>query len=237
MPDLDLLSKNTGISFKKTPIIKQAFIHRSYLNESDKFTLSNERLEFLGDSILSFLVSNYLYSQFPDQSEGELTNLRSSIVKTTTLAGVSKTLSLGEYLYLSKGEEGGGGRQNSSILADTFEAFLGAVFLDQNLTAVKKILDKHLFPILADVIKNKTYKDAKSNFQELVQEETRVSPLYKVVKETGPDHAKKFTVGVYVGDKCHGTGTGKSKQLAETAAATDALEKWKEKDYNNPINK
>lgn len=235
MPDLDLLSKKLGISFKKTSVIKQAFIHRSYLNESDRFTLSNERLEFLGDSILSFLVSNYLYSQFPNLSEGELTNLRSSIVKTSTLASVSKTLSLGEYLYLSKGEEGSGGRQNSSILADTFEAFLGALYLDQNLTAVKKILDKYLFPILSEVIKNKTYKDAKSSFQELVQEATRVSPLYKVVKEIGPDHAKKFTVGVFVEDKCWGVGTGKSKQLAETAAATDALEKWRKKEYNSPI--
>lgn len=229
MADFIDLEKKLGIKIGSDSQICQAFIHRSYLNESAKFTVSNERMEFLGDSILSFLVSNYLYKKFPLVSEGELTNLRSSIVKTTTLAEVAKQLSLGEYLYLSKGEEVGGGRLNYSILADTFEAFIGAVFLDYNLSTVRKILEKFLYPILTQIIKDKTYKDAKSSFQELVQEKSKVSPVYKVVKETGPDHAKKFTVAVYIADKCYGFGTGKSKQQAETAAAADALVKWCEK--------
>lgn len=232
MADFDLLKKNLKIKFKNESKIKQAFIHRSCLNESDKYKESNERLEFLGDSILSFLVSDYLYSHFPMLSEGELTNLRSSIVKTSTLALVAQNLNLGEYLFLSKGEESGGGRKNASLLADTFEAFIGAVYLDLNLKSVKIILDQQLFPLLDEVIKNKTYKDAKSNFQEMVQEETRTSPLYKVIKESGPDHEKKFTVGVFVNNVCYGTGDGRSKQQAETIAASDALEKWKKKEYN-----
>lgn len=223
------LEKKVGLAFKNIPLIKQAFIHRSYLNENPNFTNSNERLEFLGDSILSFLVSRFLYSKYPDFNEGDLTNLRSSVVKTTTLAQIAKDLNLGDYLQLSKGEEEGGGRENTSLLADTFEAFLGAVYLDQDLSSAEKILNEFLFPLLPKILKDKSYKDSKSEFQEEVQEETKISPIYKVIKEIGPDHAKEFTIGVYVGDKLYGIGKGKSKQEGETNAAFTALEKWRKK--------
>lgn len=226
---LTQLSKNLGIQFDNIKLISSAFIHRSYLNESKTTKSSNERLEFLGDSILSFLVSEYLFINYPDRSEGELTNLRSSIVKTTTLADVSKKLRLGQLLQLSRGEEEGGGRDNPSILADTFEALLGAVFLDKGIVNVKNIVEKFLFPLLPKIVKEQTYKDAKSVFQELVQEEIKNSPIYKVLDEKGPDHAKEFTIGVFVGSTLWGKGKGKNKQDAEQHAAKEALEKWKEK--------
>jgi len=227
MEKFEKLIKLLGIQFKNPELLKQAFVHRSYLNESKKTLASNERLEFLGDSILSFLVSEYLYKTYEDLPEGELTNLRSSIVKTEALAEIALKLSLGDYLYLSKGEEEGGGRKNPSILADTFEALLGAIFLDIGLTPVKKIIKEQLLPILPKIIAEKTYKDAKSNFQEMVQETVKLSPLYKVIQEAGPDHAKRFTVGVYVEEKLWGKGEGRSKQEAEQKAAMSGLEKWR----------
>lgn len=226
LKSLTNLSNFLKIKFNDEGLIAQAFIHRSYLNETRKYKFSNERLEFLGDSILSYLVSDYLYLAFPSSSEGHLTNLRSSIVKTSTLAKISIVLSLGEYLNLSKGEEEGGGRHNPSLLADTFEAFLGAVYLDQGLDSVKKILETLLFPLLPAIIKDKLYKDAKSNFQEAVQDSIKNSPLYKVLEEKGPDHAKEFVIGVYVNNKLWGKGTGRNKQIAEQHAAQQALEKW-----------
>lgn len=231
MANLSTLSEKVGIEFKNASFIEHAFVHRSYLNESRKFSESNERLEFLGDSILSFITSTFLYKKFPEEPEGQLTNLRSSIVKTSTLSHIASVLTLGDYLLLSKGEEEGGGRQNQSILADTFEAFLGAVYLDSGIKAAEKILVLHLFPMIDRVLKEKLYKDSKSSFQELVQEDSRVSPQYRVLKEVGPDHSKEFTIGVYVEDKLWGEGIGKSKQDAEQNAATEALEKWEKKKY------
>jgi ribonuclease III len=210
-------------------LVEQAFVHRSYLNETKKQCASNERLEFLGDSILSYFVSDYLYKQYPNLPEGELTNIRSSLVKTATLASVAEQLKLGKFLLLSKGEEESGGRNNPSLLADTFEAFLGAVYLSSDLIQARKILVTYLFPKLTKIMQNQTYKDAKSTFQEVVQEELKASPLYKVIKEIGPDHAKQFSVGVYVHDTLWGEGNGRSKQEAEQAAATLALEKWQKK--------
>jgi len=227
--DLKILSENLGISFKNADLIKQAFVHRSYLNESRNIRQSNERLEFLGDSILSYLVSEYLYKNYKDFTEGELTNLRSSIVKTSTLGTVAKNLGLGRLLLLSRGEEEGGGRNNPSILADTFEALIGAIFLDCGLPPVEKILNKLLFSLLPKILAEKSYKDAKSIFQEVVQEEIKVSPNYKVLSQKGPDHAKEFTVGVFVGKNLWGTGVGKSKQEGEMKAAAAALEKWSKK--------
>ncbi len=225
--DFSNLSKTLGISFKNKNLIRQAFVHRSFLNETDEIPTSNERLEFLGDSILSFLVSDYLYLHYPDFPEGELTNIRSSLVKTATLAEVSRKLGLGNYLMLSKGEEEGGGRQNTSILADTFEALLGAIYLDQGLTKVRELVENFLFPCLSTILSQKTYKDAKSVFQELVQDKIKISPVYKVLAESGPDHAKEFKVGVFVNNVLHGEGSGKSKQEAEMKAAKAALEKWR----------
>src|SRR3989344_210952 len=203
----DTLEELLGFTFKDKSIIQNAFIHRSYLNEARENLNSNERLEFLGDSILSFIVSKYLYATFPDLPEGELTSLRS-------------------YLKLSKGEAESNGSENPSLLADTFEALLGAIFIEHGLPKVEKVIDKFFLPKLPLIIAHKTYKDSKSTLQEIVQEKTRTSPAYKVLKEIGPDHAKTFTVGVYQNDKLLGTVTGKSKQEAEQMAAGDALEKW-----------
>lgn len=226
---LKSLEKKFGVTFQNNILIEQAFIHRSFLNESRNILQSNERLEFLGDSILSFLVSEYLYKKYPNLSEGDLTNLRSSIVNTAALAQVAKNLCLGELLLLSRGEEDSGGRNNPSILADTFEALLGAVFLDLGIMSVNKILSDSLFPLLTKILADKSYKDSKSIFQELVQEKTKMSPVYKVVSEKGPDHAKEFTVGTYVGRTLLGTGIGRSKQEGEMKAAQSALEKWEKK--------
>lgn len=229
MRNLDTLSKTLNIKFKNKQLIKNAFIHRSYLNEVKIRISSNERLEFLGDSILSYLVSSFLYHEYPDFSEGQLTNLRSSMVKTSTLASVANKLNLGDYIYLSKGEEEGGGRENPSLLADCFEAFLGAVYLDQGISVVSTILKTFLYPKIAKIILDKSYKDAKSQFQELVQEKLKASPLYQVINEQGPDHIKQFTIGVFVKDVKRGEGKGKSKQEAEQNAAKSALEKWRKK--------
>ncbi len=225
---IDLL-KILNIKFTHEELLERAFNHRSYLNETKNKIESNERLEFLGDTVLSFLVSDFLYNSYPLYSEGYLTNLRSSLVKTTTLVKIAQTLHLGNYLKLSKGEEESGGRNNSSLLADTFEALIGAIFLDLGLKTTKKIIEKLMFPLVPGIIKDKSYKDSKSTFQEMVQESTKNSPLYQVVKETGPDHAKEFTVGVYVNSKLLGTGTGKNKQEAEQFAAANALENWNKK--------
>lgn len=223
------LIKKLNIEFKNKNLIEQAFIHRSYLNESKVKIKSNERLEFLGDSILSFIVSRHLYLEYPKLPEGELTNLRSSVVKTTTLSNIAKVLELGNYLKMSHGEEDGGGRSNPSILADTFEALIGAIYLDTGIQSAEIILKNYLTSLIPKIFREKTYKDAKSSFQELVQEKTKLSPLYKVINEIGPDHAKEFTVAVFVNQTNWGEGNGKSKQEAEQQAAIAALEKWKKK--------
>jgi len=232
MPDIDTLFRNLKIRIKNKNLVSQAFIHRSYLNEAKEKIQSNERLEFLGDSILSFLVSRFLYIKYPKLPEGELTNLRSSVVKTVTLANIAKELDLGNYLKMSHGEEEGGGRTNPSILADTFEAFLGAIYLDTGLQSAESILDRFLFIMIPIIYKDKTYKDAKSSFQEMVQEKIKLSPLYKVTSEKGPDHAKEFTVAAFVNSDNWGIGIGKNKQEAEQKAAVAAIEKWKKKYYN-----
>lgn len=229
MATLSKLAEKLHLQFGDSQIIQQAFVHRSFLNESKKIAASNERLEFLGDSILSYLVSSYLYKTYPKLSEGELTNLRSSIVKTSTLATIAQKLKLGDYLLLSHGEEESGGRGNTSILADTFEALLGAIYLDQGLPSSQKIIEELLLPLLPQILSEKAYKDAKSVFQEEVQEATKISPIYKVIKEKGPDHAKEFTIGVFVGTTLWGQGIGKSKQEGEMNAAKAALDRWRKK--------
>lgn len=219
------LQKNIGISFKNEKLLRQAFVHRSYLNETREFSESNERLEFLGDAVLSFLTSHFLYQSYPRYPEGTLTNIRSSLVKTTSLKEISKNLGLGELLYLSRGEEDSGGRVNQSLLADTFEALLGAIFLDQGIENAKKFLKDYLFPKTEEIIKTKAYIDFKSLLQEIIQETSRISPTYRVTKSEGPDHAKTFWIEAVVGEKLLGAGLGKSKQEAEQMAASNALEK------------
>lgn len=210
----------------KNPHLKQAaFIHRSYLNENPKSKLvSNERLEFLGDAVLSFLVSEYLYKKFTFYKEGELTSVRSALVRTESLAAMAKSLDLGKHLKLSRGEEDGGGRDNPSILANTAEALIGALYLDQGLKAVKLFLEQNLLSGLEQIIKTEAYRDAKSTLQEIMQERKQISPSYKLLKSEGPDHDKVFEIGVFLGNQLLGTGKGKSKQKAEQEAARVALE-------------
>lgn len=209
-------------TFKNKQLFEQAFTHRSYLNEGGRGTESNERLEFLGDSILSYIVSSYIYSKYPELKEGELTNLRAALTNTTALYVVGQKLNLGEHLMLSRGEEASGGRQNKSILANTFEAVLGAVYIDQGIEAAEKFV---VDTVLADVdaIIEMGLKDAKNLLQELLQKEKKSAPSYQVTKEEGPDHAKRYTVGVYLAGELLAEGDGKSKQEAEKSAARNAL--------------
>lgn len=224
--------------FNNQKLFNQAFTHRSYLNEvkpvkSDgkeietinKKVDSNERLEFLGDSILSFVVSSHLFKNYPQFDEGTLTNLRSLLVNTKSLAQSAEKLGFGNLLKLSKGEEESKGRENQSLLADSFEAFIGALFLDQGLEKVQEFLSLTILNKIEISLKKKTLKDPKSLLQEHVQSQKQSSPVYKVINEEGPAHAKTFTVGVFVSEKLLGTGEGKSKQDAQEQAAEKALEK------------
>lgn len=217
------LQQTIGVTFTNPEMLQSAFYHRSYLNESHGVKESNERLEFLGDAVLSFLTSHFLYMTHPDYPEGTLTNIRSSLVKTKSLADGARDLHLGDLLFLSRGEEDSGGRTNGSLLADTFEALLGAIFLDQGIDAARTFLEKHLFPKVIDIIKNKSYIDYKSLLQEIIQSESRISPTYYVTRSEGPDHAKSFWVEAKAQDRVLGSGMGKSKQEAEQSAATNAL--------------
>ena len=219
----DLLNR-LNIRFKNPKLLQQAFLHRSYLNEVKMDLESNERLEFLGDSVLSLIISYSLYTLRPTDSEGELTNLRAHIVKTKSLAEAASKLELGKYLSLSKGEEISGGRDNPQLLANTYEALLGSLFLDAGLEVVKKVIDKTLLPFFEKELKMGPPKDAKSSLQEIVQQRLKQSPHYKILQTHGPDHAKEFTVAVYIGGKEMGRGRGASKQIAEEEAAKKALQ-------------
>ena len=206
-------------------LFQQAFTHRSFLNEAKEKLESNERLEFLGDSILSFVVSKKLFAEYPEFNEGVLTNIRSLLVNTKTLAETARELGFGTLLHLSKGEEEAGGRENQSLLADSFESYIGALFVDQGLPAVEAFIADILFEKMKRIVAGKEFKDPKSLLQEQTQSRYHTSPTYKVIEESGPSHAKVFTVGVFIKDALVGQGVGKSKQEAEAAAAKQALEK------------
>lgn len=223
--NLERLEKELGIAFQDQELLKTAFVHRSYLNEKIGWHLpSNERLEFLGDAVLQLVVSEHLYKTYPEDPEGQLTNYRASIVNAKTLSKVSGQLGLGEYLFLSKGEEASGGRQRPYLLANTFEALLGVIYLDQGLEVARQFVHDHIIPHLGDIIAQNLYKDFKSRLQEVSQEKLAVTPVYKVLEEAGPDHAKQFKIGVHLGDELAGQGEGSSKQSAEQEAARSALE-------------
>jgi len=221
----DELQSTIGVTFQDKELLQHAFYHRSYLNEAKHIKESNERLEFLGDAILSFLTSQFLYTTYPTYPEGVLTNIRSSLVKTKSLGESAKALGFGDLLFLSHGEEESGGRNNMSLLADSFEAFLGAIFLDQGIDTARQFLTTYLFPKTAGIVETKAYLDFKSLLQEIVQEDTKLSPTYKVAKSEGPDHNRLFFIEAYIGEKKLGEGSGKSKQEGEQAAAANALEK------------
>lgn len=208
---------------KNQKLYTQAFTHRSYLNEAKEQIDSNERLEFLGDSILSFIISEHLFHTYPQFDEGVLTNLRSLVVNTKSLAKEAKLLGFGKKLLLSKGEEESKGRENDSILANTFEAYIGSLYLDQGIEAIKEFLGNTIVPRIKEFVDKKIFKDPKSLLQENVQAKKQASPTYKVINEEGPAHAKIFTVGVFIENKKMGVGVGRSKQEAEESAAEQAL--------------
>jgi ribonuclease-3 len=224
--NLDNLQENLGIKFNQPQLLAQAMVHRSYLNEPMGTSLeSNERLEFLGDVVLSFVVSNWLYQKFPHFKEGQLTNLRSNLVRTTTLAKLADQLKIGQNLLMSRGEKSSGGEKNPSLLANSFEAVIGAIFFDQGLTKTEVFIKKQLKPFLEKIVAKGEFKDSKSLLQEKLQEEFKETPTYKTLKAEGPDHAKVFTVGVYSQGKLLAQAKGKSKQEAEEKSAKVALEK------------
>ncbi len=222
---LKKLEDKIKINFKDQNLLKNAFIHRSYLNENKNYKgQSNERLEFLGDSVLSIIVSRYLYLQLPTSSEGELTQLRASLVRTETLAKIARSLELGNYLFLSKGEEDSGGRENNSILANTFEALIGAIYLDKGYEEAERFIEINILKNWRQLAKT-AVSDNKSQLQEILQRKYRVSPTYKLLSSWGPDHARQFRIGVYMDNKLFGRGEGKNKQQAAQNAAADALTK------------
>jgi len=229
MKDKDFLKleKFIGTSFKNKDFLKQAVTHRSYLNEHPNFGLHhNERLEFLGDAVLEIIVTEYLFDRFPEHDEGDLTNWRASLVNAKMLAVVAKEINLEDYLYLSKGEsKDKNSKARQYILANAVEALIGAVYLDQGMRYAKKFVKEHLVSKLDYILSNRLYLDAKSKFQEKSQEEYGITPHYKVLSESGPDHAKTFEVGLYIKDDLVAKGRGSSKQEAQTDAATKGMTK------------
>jgi ribonuclease-3 len=213
-----------GLTVSNEHLIQNAFVHRSYLNESKEFENSNERLEYLGDAVLELATSHYLYNTYPDFQEGMLTNMRAALVRTESLGDTATELGFPKLLLMSKGEEATGGRSNRSILADTFEAFLGAIYLDQGYESVVKLLSEHLFKKAEIVLKTATYKDNKSLLQEIAQSRYKATPQYNLISESGPDHDKEFVMQVVIGDTSYGEGRGKSKQTSQEDAAKNTLE-------------
>ncbi len=222
--DFGVFETSIGIEFKNKELLKQAFIHRSYLNENRSIKLEhNERLEFLGDAVLELVITDYLYKKYPEKDEGELTAYRSSLVNSVTLAGAAEKIGMNAFLLLSKGESKDTGRARQVILANTFEALVGALYMDQGYEIAQKFISDQLFGLIEEIVENRSFIDAKSRFQEEAQEKVGATPAYKLLKETGPDHNKVFTVGVYLREEMIVMGEGKSKQEAEQDAAEKAL--------------
>jgi len=224
MKDFSLFEKKLNLKFKNKDLLLQAFIHRSFLNENPDFKLShNERLEFLGDAILEQVVTEYLFKNYPQKLEGELTSWRAALVNAKILAKTAQNLGFNDFLLLSQGELKEKGKARQYILANTFEAFIGSLYLDQGLNSCKNFLEEHLIKELPHIIKTGLFRDAKSLFQEEAQKRVGLTPTYKILEEVGPDHAKHFVVGVFLGKDLVTKGKGSSKQEAEVAAAKEAL--------------
>jgi len=228
--DFAQFEESLNLNFKNKDLLREAFTHRSYINESNRNDLAhNERLEFLGDAVLELVVTDYLFKKYPDRTEGDLTSYRSALVNAVTLGEVARTLGMNDYLLLSKGEAKDTGKARQIILANTLEALVGALYLDQKYKGAEVFIEKHLLPLTEEIVEKELWKDAKSFLQEKAQEEMGVTPTYKVVREVGPDHDKKFVVAVLLGDELVAEAQGKSKQEAEQGAAAQAL---KEKKWN-----
>ncbi|MDP3996413.1 MAG: ribonuclease III [bacterium] len=218
--------KRIGIQFVNKSLLRAAFTHRSYLNENKSVGREhNERLEFLGDAVLELIITEYLYGKYPGKPEGDLTSYRSALVRTETLSSVADKLNINDHILLSRGEAKDTGRARQFILANTVEAIIGAVYLDQGYESAKNFVSKNLFHLIDDIVDSGAWVDAKSHFQEKAQDISGVTPTYKVVRETGPDHDKKFVSAVFVGDEMVAEGEGRSKQEAEQEAAKQGLKK------------
>ncbi len=223
--DFSAFEKQLGVKFKNKDLLTQAFTHRSYVNENSNLAHGhNERLEFLGDAVLELIVTDYLYENYPSQNEGELTAYRSALVNAVIIADVAIEINMNDFLLLSKGEAKDLGKARMYILANTYEAFLGALYLDQGYEIARDFVLETLVPKITKIIKKKLYRDGKSLIQEKSQEIVGVTPSYKVISATGPDHDKQFVIGVYIRDEKIAEGRGKSKQEAEQNAAREALE-------------
>lgn len=224
MIPLDEFQNQIDIRFNDVTLLERAFIHRSYLNEHPKLGLEhNERLEFLGDAVLELVVTDYLYRNY-HEPEGILTNWRSALVKTESLATVAETLGIAQYFKLSRGEAKGNVRSRGLISANVTEAIIGAIYLDQGYDAAKKFITENVIAALPRILESGEWVDPKSKFQELAQDREGMTPNYRVLEETGPDHDKVFTIGVFLGDKLMGKGRGSSKQAGQQVAAAAALE-------------
>ncbi len=222
---IEEFKKNNYIEISSNQFLEQAFIHRSFINENPRSGLvHNERLEFLGDAVLELIVTEYLYEKYPDQNEGDLTAYRSALVNAITLGEVATGLGFNDLMKLSKGEAKDVHRARSSILADAYEAVIGALYLEKGYALPKEFIARTLLGKTDEIIRKGLYKDAKSFVQEKSQEKFSITPSYKVLKEEGPDHDKLFLVGIFFGDKKIAEGEGRSKQEAETSAARKALE-------------
>ena len=222
--DFAVLESKLKIVFKDKDLLTQAFIHRSYLNENPHAGLgNNERLEFLGDAVLELVVTEYLYLSHPGKSEGDLTSWRAALVNTKMISSVAFKLGFSDFLLLSKGESKEEGKSRQYILANTYEAFIGSLYLDSGYDACSDFIDKSLLRELSEIVEKKLYKDSKSRFQEVAQEKMKITPTYRVLEEQGPDHNKRFLVGVYIGSELIAKGGGTSKQEAEEETAKIAL--------------
>jgi ribonuclease-3 len=231
MKNFEKFEDMIGIIFRNKDLLKQAFTHRSYINENPSWPVEhNERLEFLGDAILELVITEYLYNKYPKKTEGEMTSLRAALVNADMLSQVAQSLSMGDFLLLSRGEAKDVGRARQYILANTLEALIGAIYLDQGYDKVFSFLKKNLFLKLKEIIEKKLWIDAKSLFQEKAQEIEGVTPIYSVLYESGPDHAKHFIIGVYLNSEMVAEGEGASKQEAEQSAARHGLKlkKWED---------
>ena len=223
--ELEKLQEILGINFNDVSLLQQALVHGSYLHENPDFDLrSNERLEFLGDSLLGFIIAEKLFLDFPDLAEGGMTKLRAALVRKETLAGLASALGLGDYLYMGYGEETSGGRVKQSILAATLESLVGAIFMDQGFDSCRAFVLRLFESELEKAADERLAEDYKSELQEIIQAKHRVAPTYRTIKAVGPDHAKEFTVEVSVNGAVIGSGSGKSKRQAEREAARAALQ-------------
>jgi len=220
------LEKRIGVSFGDPDLLKQSVVHRSYLNEHPNFRLPhNERLEFLGDAVLEIVVTEKLFRSFPETPEGDLTNWRASLVNAKMLAHIAGKIGLEDYLYLSRGESrDGNSKARQYIIANAVEALIGAIYLDRGMKAAKKFIEKEVLSELDEILAKKLYLDPKSRFQEKAQELNGITPQYKVLSESGPDHEKVFEVGLYLGEELIARGKGSSKQEAQVEAAERGLE-------------